>query len=299
VTVVPESRFAESLVNKAMEESTDLLLIPWSETGTLSEKQTVSNENVKNKLTSSSYSAFVREALDSTQCNTAVFINKGFSGTLKQRPALNRTISVGSIRSQRDHITTLLNVDQSHHIFMPFFGESADDRVALRLVLQLAQNPLVTATIVYFESSPTPGDSDAEPDEMAPTKNVRSRGPEILKAFSTVSETSQPTGGSSAAFFSMMQKSLTGEVSSRVHFETAKNRHAGNPVQDALGKAQEEVGQNPKNGGDIIVVGRNSHLFVANTAASDCLGATADTMASSGIRASLLVVQARTRGLEA
>ena len=41
VAVVPEGAFAESLTTRATEEMSDLLLIPWSETGSISEAQTV------------------------------------------------------------------------------------------------------------------------------------------------------------------------------------------------------------------------------------------------------------------
>ncbi|KAM3415880.1 hypothetical protein BST61_g9382 [Cercospora zeina] len=292
VTVVPESGFADTLVHKAAEDASDLLLIPWSETGTLSEKQVVSNDNIRNKLDSTSYRGFVREALNSTQCTTAIFINKGFSGSLKQKPLqLHRTMSAMSIRSARDHQTTLLNVDQSHHVFMPYFGVGADDCVALRLVLQLAENTGVTATIVHYESEDSI--ESASTEETVPTKHAESKRPEIFKALSLMSKGSNG-GGGHAAFFSTLQKSISADVARRVVFDTV--RHSKDPIQDALAKAQEELAQNPKNGGDIIVVGRHINQFKNGLNSSDCLGTPADTFASSGIRASLLVVQAKTPG---
>ena len=293
VTVVPESSFADTLVHKAVEEASDLLLIPWSETGTLSEKQVVSNDNIQNKLASESYSAFVREALNTTQCNTAVFINKGFSGSLKQKPmALHRTVSAMSIRSQRDHNSTLLNVDQSHHIFMPYFGASSDDAVALRLVLQLAENPGVTATIIHYASEDTITESSST-EEVIPSKQAESKRPEILKALSLGSGRVSHNNSSDDALFTTLQKSISADMATRVIFDTVRN--SKNPIQDALSKAQEEVAQNPKNGGDIIVVGRHIDHFRQNNSgsSSECLGTAADTLAGSGIRASLLVVQAR------
>ncbi|KJY00431.1 k(+) h(+) antiporter 1 like protein [Zymoseptoria brevis] len=295
VTVVPQASFADTLVNKAVEEQSDLLLIPWSETGNLSEMQTVvSNDNVRNKLSSDTYTAFVRQALDSTQCNTAVFINKGFSGSLRERQAtLHRTVSGMSMRSNhRDHPTTLLSVDQSHHIFMPFFGAGADDHVALRLVLQLAENPGVTATIVYYEAEDSITAMATEPQGETSEKR-----PAFLTAVSTTSRRSE-----SASFFATLQRSLPASLSSRVVFESASST---SQLQDALSRAQAEVAQNPRNGGDIIVVSRHVGQFKsstaggsANAATTDCLGAAAEMMASSGIRASLLVVQAKGSGVE-
>ncbi|KAF2161734.1 hypothetical protein M409DRAFT_27791 [Zasmidium cellare ATCC 36951] len=291
VAVLPESGFADTLVDKAVEESSDLLLIPWSETGTLSEQQTVSNDNVKHKLSSDQYNAFVQKALDSTQCNTAVFINKGFSGSLKARPALSRTLSSFSVRSGRDHPTTLLNVDRSHHIFMPFFGLGLDDRVALRLVLQLAENPEVTATIVHYESDDAIG--NAPPQELTLDKKDEtsdSKKPQLRTAGSTAS-----SGNEHATFFSAMQKSLPEELASRVVFDTV---HTSNALDDALGRAQVEVAQNPRNGGDVVVVGRHIGHFKKTWQSSNCLGASAETFADSGIRASILVVQARGSSVE-
>lgn len=293
VTVIPESSFAETLVHKAIEEASDLLLIPWSETGSLSEKQTtVSADNVKNKLTSDTYSSFVRLALDSSQCNTAIFINKGFSGTLRQKPMdLQRTFSALSVRSQRDAPTALLNVDQSHHIFMPFFGLGADDKVALRLVLQLAENPSVTATIVHYERQDPIEPVPAHETMSTTTKETESKRPGLLKAISLASGSSQP--GELSTFFTTLQKSLSPDVASRVLFETVRNNF--DPVRNALSKAQEELNQNPKNGGDVLVVGRHINHF--RSAGTETLGGAADAFASSGIRASLLVVQSGSSGL--
>ena len=49
----------------------------------MSEAQTITKDSVQHKLSSNSYTNFVAKALDNAGCNTAVFINKGFSGSLK------------------------------------------------------------------------------------------------------------------------------------------------------------------------------------------------------------------------
>lgn len=187
------------------------------------------------------------------------------------------------MRSQRDHPTTSLNVDQSHHIFMPFFGLGADDSVALRLVVQLAENPGVTATVVHFDSPDTIG--PVEPAIKAP-KSEEKR-PALVSAAST---TSRATQSEFAVFFTAMQKSIPAEMAGRVVFDTV---NSANPLEDALTRAQAEVAQNPRNGGDIIVVGRHVGQFKQSGTSSECLGSATDMFASSGIRASLLVVQAR------
>lgn len=64
VNVVPEFSYADPLTTKAAEESSDLLLLPWSETGSMGESHTISNDSVRNKLDSSSYSDFTAKVFD-------------------------------------------------------------------------------------------------------------------------------------------------------------------------------------------------------------------------------------------
>lgn len=278
VSVGLQSSYAESLVTRAAEESSDLLLLPWSETGSMSEEQTISKDSVRDKMASDAYSTFVAKALDSAECNVAVFVNKGFSGTLKHRPStLTRRMSALSVRSShREHLTTSSNADRSHHIFMPFFG-GADGRVALRLVLQLAENPEVTATIVDCSSSE---DGPAVHQTVVPKDSRVGRN---LPQRTNSDE-------DDAAFFATLQRSMSSELEARVVFETAST-----PALDAVQRAAAEVGQNPKNGGDIVVVGRTGPRS-QNEACSRCLGFAANQFLESGIRTSLLVVQARGGG---
>lgn len=288
--VVPESSFPETLVNRASEESTDLLLLPWSETGSLGEAQTISNDSVKNKLASDAYSGFIAQTLNTAPCNAAVFVNKGFSGSVKQRPALFRSASGISLRTSiRENVLATPQLNRSHHIFMPFFGISVDDHVALRLVLQLAENPEVTATIVYFE--PANADDKAITREVVTPKIAGDH--TVAKLGSSTSASELPEDHTT--FFNTLQRSLPEELAKRVVFETVSTK---DQLGDALAQAQAEVAQDPKNGGDIIVVGRHTQHFKHATSANNCLGAAAQTFADSGIRASLLIVQARGHILE-
>jgi hypothetical protein len=52
VVVVPEDSYAESLTSRATEEQSDLLLLPWTETGSLSEAPMVSKNTVERKMRS-------------------------------------------------------------------------------------------------------------------------------------------------------------------------------------------------------------------------------------------------------
>ncbi|KAI6821974.1 hypothetical protein KC332_g9276 [Hortaea werneckii] len=275
VAVIPESTYAETLVNKAVEESSNLLLLPWSETGSISESQTISSDSVQNKLASDAYVDFISQALELAQCNIAVFINQGFSGTLKQRPsALKRSMSALSLRTHREHYAAA-KTDRSHHIFLPFLG-GPDGRVALRLVLQLAENAEVTATIVHFKHA---GNGAHEADQA----EHESFEPKTDNTSPSQTHTASPEDDDSA-FFATMQRSLADALQSKVIFrETSAERS----TEAIISTAEQEVEANPKNAGDIVVVGRGKGN------GGTCLGAIADAIVSSNVKASLLVVQAR------
>ncbi|PNS16236.1 hypothetical protein CAC42_6343 [Sphaceloma murrayae] len=281
VAIGPETSFADMLISKAVNEDSDLLLLPWSETGGMHELQLISNDTEQQKLESSTYSAFATRALDTAACTTAVFIDRGFGGgPLKARPSMKRTVSSLSLRSNRENITAPA-ADKGHHIFAPFFG-GADGRAALRLVLQLAENPYVTATIVYFENMSdvpvvepiTPG----SPTVTSPTTGAKEARVAI----------SPPSREKDAAFFAALSRSLPAELVGRVVFETVAGE---NPVHSAVERARTEVGGNMRNGGDLIVLARNKGWF-GRDGTSVTLGTAAGKIVDAGIKGSLMVVQA-------
>lgn len=280
VAIGPESAYADILTSRASEESSDLLLLPWSESGGMSELQAISSESAKSKLESSSYSEFAIRALDAASCNTAVLVDQGFGGgsTSVQRPsALNRSHSGLSLR-QREQIAMAPARDRGHHIFMPYFGGS-DGCVALRLVLQLAEKRDVTATIIFFESSASETEMEIE-NAASPMSLNRTKNEPMV-------QTAPATAGSrerDATFFATLQRSLPSDLVERVLMQVVQT---ATPINDAVKRAAEEVGQNPKNAGDLVVVGRSK------TNVGGCLGAVANKMIGDGVKASVLVVQAR------
>ncbi|KAG9698453.1 hypothetical protein KCU95_g2519, partial [Aureobasidium melanogenum] len=286
VAIAPESSFAEIITSKAASENSDLLVLPWSESGSLHEQQSYNgNPTTPRRLEDTSYVSFVASALNSSTCNTAVFVNRGFGGSaVAHRPTLSRQASKISLSNDRGPASSPI-VDKSHHIFMPYFG-GADGRVALRLVLQLAENPDVTATIVHFDkldgsdgAAEQETESHGSPVELAGTASSTSRNgkPTLITQVEHSDET----------FFTMLQKSLPVELSSRVIMETISSH---SPLEEAVSRAQVEVAQNPKNAGDLIVVGRKD---LSNESGRAGLGLVAQRFVDSGSRASILVMQAR------
>lgn len=288
VLVVPENTFAETLSTRASDS--DFLLLPWSETGGMSEQTIIEDKGTKNKLAATGYTSFVKSALEQSIVPVAVMINKNFGGSKnkdqKRDMKLTRTYSSVSLNSGKE--VTAPIADRSHHVFFPFFG-GADDRAALRLVLQLAENPQVTATIVHFDLPEPLTQSTSKLSVHSPTG----------KAGETV--TNIPTCEQDAAFFASLRASLPAEMSSRVVFETVPST---SPVSDVIARASIEVGQAPKNAGDIVVLGRNisrndtlgreddgDEIKSVNNA-SGTLGILAERVWEGKVGASILVVQA-------
>jgi hypothetical protein len=236
----------------------------------------VSKNTIEHKLRSDAYSAFVAEALNTAKCTTAVFINRSFSGSLEQSPlALNRRLVAKLGRgAQNEQITELPSIDRSHHIFVPFFGGD-DARVALHLALQLAENPEITVTVVHYQMRVEESlDGDTVPIKGVADGKIR---------VSTSGD--RPTDDD---FLVSVQHSLPDALRTRVTFRSIVSY---DPVKEAVGDGQNEVGQNVGNGGDLVILGRSAEL--ADPQASRCLGLVADVMLESDIKASIIVVQAR------
>ena len=290
VVVSPEATFASSLKEKATEASADLVLIPWSGSGSMVDLSTGEPENDAARFANSNYSSFVSSAMAYNTCNVAVFVDRSF-GQLPQdtRPPRDRTVSGASIHDTLGH-PTMPSADQGHHIFLPFFG-SPDDKVALRLVLQLAQNQTVTATIVHFELSGN--------DQLRETLSHPM--PEDTKtSFNTTTHSLELLRGE-GAFFQTMRDSLPASAASRVLFETCST---SDPIEGSLARASTELGRNPRNTRDLIVLGRNWELSsrltqgvnllspALGSEAQRCLGVLADSVVKNNLDASLLVIKA-------
>ena len=286
--VVVSPSFASSLKEKATEAAADLVLIPWSGSGDILDLTSGGANNDAVRFADSTYSHFVASSMSYNTCNIAVFVDRSF-GQLPQDNgrAKDFTVSAASVLNTLD-APSMPTPDQGHHIFLPFFG-SADDKVALRLVMQLAQNPTVTATIVHFELSENDLQTTSHPitEDTKTTFNTTTNSLELLRSEGT--------------FFQIMRDSLPANAASRVVFETCSTTDI---VEATFARASTEVGRNPKNSRDLIVLGRNWELSSRLTRGLDtfsptlgneaqrCLGVLSDSIISNGLDTSLLVVKA-------
>jgi len=293
VSVVPQDSYAETITSLASDHFSDLVLIPWTDPVSAAEM-----ENTIDSISSGIQDSFVQKTLETATCNTAVFINRGFGGSMPiESRTLSRTISGISLRSRRE-VPTPPVIDRSHHVYLPFFG-GLDDRVALRFVLQLAHNSNITVTVIHFN---TPVQSGFNKGADVTTEPVRSGSSHLSIGERVDTETLYAEAGQDATFVHTLRDTLPSILTNRVVFVDVATT---TPIADCLRHARQEVGQSPRNAGDLIIVGRGKHSRVAeslepslNAEMKKTLGAVAESLISGGVRASVLVIQAGGRGLD-
>lgn len=287
VSVVPEASYAETITSTAEDYVSDLVLIPWSET--VSEV-----DSSPDSLTSGLQDAFIQKVVETALCNTAIFVNQGFGApqVSESRP-LSKVASALSLRSRFNREPALQPIaDRSHHIYFPFFG-GADDRAALRFLLQLATSSNITATIVHF-SAPIQSESKTPEVQVSGSSHLA-----ITERIDT--ETVSASAAQDTTLLHSLRDALPTSLSNRVVFS---DQPTTTPISDCLSRARSEVGQSPRNAGDLIVVGRGRHAqltdsqeLTGNSEMRKSLGAVAEAIISGGVRGSVLVFSAGTRDL--
>lgn len=287
VSVVPEDSYAETLTSTADDQFSDLVLIPWSES--VSEV-----DSAPDSLTSGLQNAFIQKIVNTAAPNTAIFVNQGFGGAQGPDKTLSKTLSGVSLRNRYNRELTLQPIaDRSHHIYFPFFG-GADDRVALRFVLQLAQNSNITATVVHFNAtSVVYSDSKGPVEATSSSLNISGQVDTHASHSSATRDTS---------LINSLRDSLPLSLSNRVVFA---DQMTTTPIADCLTRARSEIGQSPRNAGDLIVVGRGRHDLLSDSSEatshsdmSKTLGSVAEAVIAGGVRGSVLVFSAGTRDIQ-
>ncbi|KAL4930143.1 Kha1p [Aspergillus undulatus] len=247
VSVVPEHSFADTVLGMAREDTSDLLLVPWSETGALSEHQGGLGMDEGSRFANGPYTGFVSNILSESSYNVGVLIERStYTRNAKARPTVQRTVSARSIASA---VWSSPTATRSHHIVLPFFGGD-DDRYALHFVLQLAQNDQVTATILHIDlpimTSPTQKSS-----------NVAIR-PKSHQS-SSVSQSDNVVSESDATFFAALRDSLPDTLSTRVVFKTVTPNNKTSAVDTAIDSVKDEMTHSMSKPGNITVVGRRNN----------------------------------------
>ena len=308
VHVVPEGAYADTVSGTATSRHSDMVLIPWSEAGNTSELgMPAFADPALNTFSSGAHNTFISDFLRRAPCNAAVFVSNGFGAMPhNELKALHRMATSLSIRSHVENVTAQLR-DPSHHIFFPYLG-GPDDRVALRFIFRLLQNPNITATILLINNLDETVETTGQ--EAAPSSR-RSRIANKIGVKVSPSDADSAVSGDKA-FFATMADSVPLEYQPRVVFDSLDT---SSPINDALERAKAELGQSPKNSGDIVVVGRHQAPSPAvkhelgsllssfaqtehGSATKQSLGGFAEAMLVGGVKAGVLVIQAGGKGIE-
>lgn len=297
VAIVPEASYAETLLKQASDVSSDFVLVPWSEYGSIIEDTSVPFlTSAQDRYNGRGHLDFINKTLEKSVCNTGIFINQNFGGMgPAERPNLKKTKSAMSIHSQRD-AATLPVKDKSHQVFLPFFG-GVDDRVALRFALQLAKSPHVTLTVAHFSwSAYDSGDEiDVPSAAVSGAHEIGSKD----KAVKVVEEASARDHALLSSLRSMLPKELAGRVTL-----AEVNVTKGTAAAEAVSRARDSVGKTPRNAGDIVVVGRShpelgdSQIEVSGLDLRKTVGNVAEQLVNGGVKASVLVIKAGGAGLQ-
>ncbi|KAL8783192.1 MAG: hypothetical protein Q9213_004821 [Squamulea squamosa] len=300
VEIVPEGSYAATLAHSASDQGADMVLLPWSESGMLSETATTTVEHSRERmLQNGPHSNFLTSFLNQAPCHAAVFVNNNINSLAKKESLpFGPMKSRQSLRSNHG-VSSAPLADRAHHILFPFFG-GLDDRIALRFVLRLAQNPDVTATVIFMDV-----DESAAREEVMPSPTEASHKGGVV---TVAASPSQESVEQDKSFFVAMRDSLSSELESRVVFDTVTTTQ---PLHDVFQRAQSEVGQSPRNSGDLIVLGRShenrtnfriesqrllgtvNQTRLPGSDVSHVLGDIAYALIASEVKASLLVVQAK------
>ncbi|OKL58203.1 hypothetical protein UA08_06452 [Talaromyces atroroseus] len=292
VSVIPETSYADAVLDLARDTNSNLLLVPWSASGGLSDRQSVWPSENSSTTTDFPYSLFVSDILrgitSSAQSGThvGVLVDRALDMPSQERHALKRSAHTRSLPNIRTNLASLTTGNRNQHILFLYIG-GADDRFALRLVLQLARNQLVTATIVQIDVPYSANSSNST--------EISDRDPQS----STNSDSLLKEKEIDNSFFTSMRDSLSSESSSRVVFRTVSSVDSSSSVVKlALETANNEASQAHGETNLLIVVGRrNTGSDPSSTDLGDrsdtrsVLGVVGDAVVHDGPKASVLVVQ--------
>lgn len=271
VSVVPESSFADAVLDMARETRSNFLLLPWSASGRMTDRDSVWSPHNPADNTNTPYPLFVAEVLrgtasDSSSPAIGILIDRALDVSSQERQSLGGAGSNMSLPNISTNLASLTGGNRHQHIIALFIG-GVDDRFALSLVLQLALNQLVTATIIHV--------------------NVRD-----------VEDSNSSDREVDRTFFASMRDSLAPELSSRVMFETVSRRQkTSDPVDLAVDVVDQESRKAKNEVNQIVVVGRRSVSSSAvepsdGSNEASVLGVVGAGLVRKQFKASVLVVHA-------
>lgn len=261
IAVVPDHSYADTLVQRATNSRSHLILLPWSETGSISEIPPTFDHaplgaNV-DPLANRDFSSLVSNVFEGAHsiCAVGVFIDKSLLKTgasvsdsaqshspVMERPTrqLNRTWTGVSLTDLHESGVTLFKSTDSHgrrQIRVMYTGE-ADSLFAVKLALQLANNGGVEVRIVSVNVAGVAGASSNKPvstqqrDIHPVLKRLRSSLPDTVKAHTSFEELSAPSYLDESVLDSLLlnQPTESGDVTVLVGRGFVSSTVSGNPA---------------------------------------------------------------------
>jgi hypothetical protein len=274
MSIIPESSFVDSVHSQAHTSKADMVIVPW----------TSDLVPLSGATSTIPQDEFIKQVLDKVECHVSVMIDTNLHRDDESpfEPSLNRSISMSSLRhratsraASTSEIETspVVQVQEGYHVFLPYWG-GRDDRVALRMVLQLLQCPEVKATIIRIrysgETNISPVASPVEahttpPKEIVPESNIidTSHG---LAAFvakkvhfprgkeTTSTPVSTEIDHDDDSQFTMLVNSVPLDIKPRL---TIENITTDTPLQYAIKRIKKDIHSHSTNY-HLVVVGRAS-----------------------------------------
>ncbi|KAH7391749.1 Sodium/hydrogen exchanger family-domain-containing protein [Pyrenochaeta sp. MPI-SDFR-AT-0127] len=148
VSIAPADAFAETLISKASSTASDFILVPWSETGSLSELPSYFVGSAqRDPMVNRDFSRLVDDLFQSskTTASIGVFIDRTLLRVSSSASATSQGIS--SAASTYDEHAVIYASDNGKTHLHVLYASSPDDLFAVKLALQLAQNPAVALSI--------------------------------------------------------------------------------------------------------------------------------------------------------
>ncbi|KAJ5194310.1 Cation/H+ exchanger [Penicillium cf. griseofulvum] len=241
VSVIPEHSYADTVIGMAQQDTADMLLLPWSETGTLADHHSGLEIDAANRFSNGAYTSFISDILERVTGHVGILIEYSSASASSKRPLISRTPSGMSL--QGSILARQPTGSRSHHIVLPYFGGD-DDRFALRLVLQLAKNDQVTATVIQI------GGWSSDSVTLGAETKVSASSSNALPASSSQSD---------MVFFETLRDSVPEELQERVVFNQAAVKDTiTDPVQMAIVSVREELNHTSNKANNIVIIGRRS-----------------------------------------
>lgn len=147
VAVAPADAFAETLISKASKTHSDFILVPWSETGSLSELPSYFVGGAqRDPLNNRNFTKLVDDLFRSARSTASVgiFIDKTLLKVGSSATASSPSVESASVYDE--HQVTYSSDNGKVHLHV-LYASTMDDLFAVKLALQLAQNPSVSLSI--------------------------------------------------------------------------------------------------------------------------------------------------------